>query len=798
MAAPEKFFDYDFLDDGVGQDIQWVAPQIGSALTPLNLNSQDQGVNCGWVFDWDGSDLGGLYGARKPLPAARDISARRFLWVGGFTSGFATNVKFADLADGGVRFYLTDSGGAYNGYILYGRDVTGNDANPPFAFGSFLAFNNSFSQMWWCIDLDRTPDYSSGTLDLTDIVAVEAHVKNNAVITNTNNGRAAFGYLLASGNNIIRAGEVADPADFTLLPQSLAVWSAGNPLFPGGARQGQALTPIYDGANGQNYATITPVYIGDGSTATYFRQGRGTLSAQLSMEAIKYRIAQGDTPSLLPSYMPDDNGDRTHTINQSSADDVQFDSFTWSGYDFPDKAYAVEVTGSTSGTCEFLNNTFARAQFVKLRHGTATDCIFDSCTNVEINADTSMTGSTIRNAPSGSTALTISGAAGDYSGIEVRLNNASATYDIALGSGGAGTYDLSGVTVPSGYTLKLHNNSATNAVTVTIASGITTSTATAGGTITVQQPPVTYTLELPNIIDGSRVQVYNVTDDSEIENVVVSGGSGYSKQMTSGTDYTAGDTGRYRIAYQSGTSAKDFIEGTFTFTAATATNSIPASQVDQASYNSFGVDGSGITGISWDSGNLQIDLNDTDNQLNIQTIAAWYYYFITTSTGIDEAFGGIDWETLNSVRILSSTVDITLDNVKAAPLLLNGGRMYRDDDATIIATSSNSIQIDYSPVYTNVISTASPVITGDIDDVPAAVQTGMTSQGFTTARAAKIDNLDTTVSSRNATAPDNASITAIKAKTDNLPVDPASTTELTVINDGVKKASLSIPHGGNI
>lgn len=59
----------------------------------------------------------------------------------------------------------------------------------------------------------------------------------------------------------------------------------------------------------------------------------------------------------------------------------------------------------------------------------------------------------------------------------------------------------------------------------------------------------------------------------------------------------------------------------------------------------------------------------------------------------------------------------------------------------------------------------------------ASVQAALTSQGITTTRAARLDNLDATVSSRLAasgyTAPDNASVTAIKAKTDALPASPA-------------------------
>jgi hypothetical protein len=53
---------------------------------------------------------------------------------------------------------------------------------------------------------------------------------------------------------------------------------------------------------------------------------------------------------------------------------------------------------------------------------------------------------------------------------------------------------------------------------------------------------------------------------------------------------------------------------------------------------------------------------------------------------------------------------------------------------------------------------------------------------YTAARAAKIDNLDATISSRLAsasyTAPDNAGIAAVKAKTDNLPPDPADASDI--------------------
>jgi hypothetical protein len=79
----------------------------------------------------------------------------------------------------------------------------------------------------------------------------------------------------------------------------------------------------------------------------------------------------------------------------------------------------------------------------------------------------------------------------------------------------------------------------------------------------------------------------------------------------------------------------------------------------------------------------------------------------------------------------------------------------------------------------------------------ANVQTALTSQGLTTTRAANLDNLDATITSRMAsftyTAPDNASITAIKAKTDNLPAAPAAVSDIptAVTNASAVRANLA-------
>ena len=107
---------------------------------------------------------------------------------------------------------------------------------------------------------------------------------------------------------------------------------------------------------------------------------------------------------------------------------------------------------------------------------------------------------------------------------------------INLTSASTNTYTLTG---EHAGTLDLRNINAF-AITVIVPTGTTTTTAgNTGGTITVQQVPTTYNLLLPSIIDGSRFQIYNVTQTTELDNALVSGGSGIDVTYTKGTDYDA-------------------------------------------------------------------------------------------------------------------------------------------------------------------------------------------------------------------------------------------------------------------
>jgi len=326
------------------------------------------------------------------------------------------------------------------------------------------------------------------------------------------------------------------------------------------------------------------------------------------------------------------------------------------------------------------------------------------------------------------------------SGVSTTLTNVTCTGAIDFTT--AGTYTLVGCTINE------VTNSSGGAVTLN-ADGDTVITTNTGPSISIVAPPVTYQVLLENIIDGSVYQFKNITTDTELTFDTVSGGTGIDETYTKGVDYSAGDAGRLRISQQSTVTAKLEIDIEFIFSAGDTINALPITQDDNEVYNDFGLDGSTVTEFSWDDPNLEIDVNDADNSTVIQRVGAWYSYYITTNDGIENLIGCLVWESLNSIRAITAMCNLTIDNTKAAALFLNGGRLYRDDNTTIIAATSNSIQVDYSPVY--------------------IVETGVS--GLTPTESTQL-----------------GLIAVVDTNVDSVQANQV------VINDGVKSSSLLIPH----
>jgi hypothetical protein len=90
-------------------------------------------------------------------------------------------------------------------------------------------------------------------------------------------------------------------------------------------------------------------------------------------------------------------------------------------------------------------------------------------------------------------------------------------------------------------------------------------------------------------------------------------------------------------------------------------------------------------------------------------VYAWLRYVETTSSGVAQWFDAVTATDEVNYLIDASNINLKLDNTQASPVKVIGGRLYRSDGSTIIASASNSVQMDPDRVY-------------PLGGIPAAVQ----------------------------------------------------------------------------
>jgi hypothetical protein len=249
----------------------------------------------------------------------------------------------------------------------------------------------------------------------------------------------------------------------------------------------------------------------------------------------------------------------------------------------------------------------------------------------------------------------------------------------------------------NGATFTTSYNVAVNTGVTLTGSFITTGTVTLTGTADVSgvytdASGVHVKITAPNLIAGTRVQLYDVTGAAELLNTTLSG-TGLSHRLVWSTDKTI----RLRAAYTSGTTAKHPIEtqGVLTSTGL----SFVDTQVNDTIYNAIGVDGSTCTEFTADYLNLQIDVSDGDGTTSVQRIYAWACYAQTTSQGIALMFNAVDASDTANFTIDQSVVNAKLDNVSGSPVIIGGGLLSRLDGTSVIAATSGSIQMDPGKAY---------------------------------------------------------------------------------------------------
>jgi hypothetical protein len=316
--------------------------------------------------------------------------------------------------------------------------------------------------------------------------------------------------------------------------------------------------------------------------------------------------------------------------------------------------------------------------------------------------------------------------------------------DVQINFEGAGTYDLRGSTFSSATLDTIGDYT----VTAKLPTGVSY-TNNDPTNITVEASTA-ITVSNVNIVDGSRVQLYNITQDTELENTIVSGGSGYvySADFGSGEEIELNDQIRLRATYVNGTSAKGSFETT---TVASGGNiSFLDEQLDCDIYDALGVDGSTVTKFTADYSNEEVDVV-VASDFNASELFAWWCYNLTLEDGIRYFFGGVTAQDVGNFRINTSILDAYLDNTTTTNIVqLDNRRIYRDDGNRPVknpSTGGGGIDV----VWRNTILLA---------------ETGVS--GLTASESNQLSSITTVLSNQG------------------------------IINTGVKKSSKGIPHSNDV
>jgi hypothetical protein len=204
------------------------------------------------------------------------------------------------------------------------------------------------------------------------------------------------------------------------------------------------------------------------------------------------------------------------------------------------------------------------------------------------------------------------------------------------------------------------------------------------------------TITAPNLLSGTRVRVYDEDNGVEMFNGVLSS-AGFNETFVYEYDKTVTLT----ATYTNGVTAKLGISATGIFTANGV--SFLVSQEDDLVYNSYGINGSTVTGFTADYVQADVNLTVTTN-FTASNLYAWWIYTLTSEEGIREFFGGITALDSANIRINSNILNLFLDNSTALFIYQTDNiRLFRSDNAypaKVTTTGGGGIQVNWnSNVY---------------------------------------------------------------------------------------------------
>jgi hypothetical protein len=339
------------------------------------------------------------------------------------------------FANGGIRIVFQDGGGNWAAYTIHGGNVRSYMVSLQGAFDRYtgLLGNEGNSIINWWFDRNTPPTFSSGTLDWSNITAHELHLRPNESMRL----QLACGVFSTADLPLHTGTQGSQGVPFDI-NAAYAANSGGNWASTWIFRN----APNYYFATGQVPASVSLGFqLGNGSTTTSCNlTGRSIMFPPLWADNVTGVADVPNTATLLSSP-------RLVDIFQAAADNVTIaDCLLSAG-----RLWGLRVRGNTAGIAALNRNTYVRYAQMELGHSTSTDCIWDGGTvPIQATANTTITRGTIRNATTGG--LTITGAAGDYSAKVDATFASNTTFDVAMGSGGAGPSSNVVVTSTTGLT----------------------------------------------------------------------------------------------------------------------------------------------------------------------------------------------------------------------------------------------------------------------------------------------------------------------------------------------------------
>lgn len=324
--------------------------------------------------------------------------------------------------------------------------------------------------------------------------------------------------------------------------------------------------------------------------------------------------------------------------------------------------------------------------------------------------------------------------------------------------------------------------------------------------------PITETVvpvSIPNAPDGARYRISNQSrSNAEIENGIVSGGAGISTTFIAddaSVPHVEGDTIHVDVTYPVSTTA--YLPSRVIGLALGSGVSGFVAQADDEIYNFHGIDGSAITKFQADYVQDDIEITISSNFVGAE-IYAFYVHTITSESGIREWLGAITAIDKANFEINVDVLPMLFDNQTSDEVWQTDNvRIFRSDGVRPVrnpTTGGGGIDVNWrSQVFiaeTGVsgLTAAESLQLNNIANLATTTQLTIAQTSIENNIAA-LNNISVSDINLALASYDAATETDVnKAVVDVLLAQRDMKDNLDILNTGVKKSSLLIPHVNNL